>query len=93
MYESLLLTLIGSILGFLFGGAIVLYYRIFGLDLSYFSKGLEGVGKLGSTIYPFISLKNILETLAFPLVISILAAFFPALKAVKISPVKAIYNR
>jgi len=93
MYESILLTMIGSVLGILFGGSIILYYQIYGLDLSYFAEGLEGVGKMGSTIYPSITPKDIIETLIYPLVLSVIAAFFPALKAVKISPVRSIYNR
>ncbi|MDH5655588.1 MAG: FtsX-like permease family protein [Spirochaetia bacterium] len=93
IYESILLTIIGSFLGIALGGFLILFFNIYGLNLSYFSEGIESIGKLGSTVYPFLTPLNILEALYFPFLISIASAIFPALKAVRISPVKAIYNR
>ncbi|MCB1160066.1 MAG: FtsX-like permease family protein [Leptospiraceae bacterium] len=93
LFESSLLSIGGSILGILGGGLVSVYYSYKGLDLSNFAKGFEMMGKFSSTIYPTLSVNDILGSLLLAIVIGIISGVYPAIKAIRVVPVKAIYNR
>lgn len=92
IFESIFLTATGAILGILTGGLITLYFYHFGLDLGNFSQGLSTMG-MGSTIYPYFTLFDILESFLVALGVGFLSSIYPAIKAIRIEPVQAIYNR
>lgn len=91
--ESTILTLGGSIAGILLGWMITLYFQYTGLDLSAFSAGLESFGGMGSVIHPYIRWSDVYQGLIVALLVSIVSGIFPARKAIRMSPIKAIYNR
>ncbi|MCB1192039.1 MAG: ABC transporter permease [Leptospiraceae bacterium] len=93
IFESSLLTLVGAIAGIILGGGITLYFQSSGLNLMAFSKGMEFMGKFGTVIYPSLTLKNLVSSLTLALITGFLSGIYPAYKAVKISPIRAIYNR
>ena len=93
LFESILLTIMGSVGGSVLSQLIVWYYQFNGLSLAAFAKGMESFGGAGSTIFPYLHLYDILKGIYFAVIIAFFSAIYPAFKAIKISPVKAIYNR
>ena len=93
MFESILLTVMGSLGGSLLSQLIVWYYQFNGLSLEAFAKGMESWGGAGSTIFPYLNIRDIANGVYFAAIIAFFSAIYPAFKAVKISPIKAIYNR
>ena len=93
IFESVLLTVVGSLAGIVVGGALSIYFYIFGLDLSAFAQGMELMARSGSVIYPYLTISNLAGGMAIAISVSFIAGIYPAWKAVRISPVKAIYNR
>jgi len=93
VFESEILAMIGSLAGLLAGGFIVLITNQSGFSLSSFAKGLELMAKTGTTIYPFLGVSDIFLGLGIAFLMSLLASVYPAWKAIKMQPVKAIYNR
>ncbi|OOZ39986.1 hypothetical protein BOW53_09430 [Solemya pervernicosa gill symbiont] len=89
MLESLLLVVVGLLLGLLLGGSIALYY-----DLNGFSyPGMEEIGaefNIPGEIYPQISLLALLLGPAGILIFTLLAALYPAMRIRKLQPVEAM---
>ena len=93
IFESILLTFLGCLGGIALAAGITFYFQFYGLSLAMFAKGMETFGRSGSVIYPFLTVKDLGIALFVSLIVSVIAGAFPAWKAVKISPVKAIFNR
>ncbi|MCB1172227.1 MAG: ABC transporter permease [Leptospiraceae bacterium] len=92
LLEALLLSAGGALLGIVAGSALCAWFYFSGLDLGSMASGLATMG-MGSVIYPYLTLGDILETLGVTALVSGLAAIYPGVKAVRIQPVRAIYNR
>lgn len=87
--ESILLSLTGGVVGILLGWAITSYFNIHGIDLSIVSTGLAAYG-MPTMLYPFIP-ANVYGTLTLMIIgMSLIAALYPAVKAVRLKPVQAI---
>lgn len=93
--EGGFLGLFGSILGGVLGGLGSWYMEDIGIPLSAF--GGKTYEKLAQSAYPIkdvfygeFSFDVILATLVFGVIISILASFYPALKATKLNPTEAL---
>ncbi|HVO74938.1 MAG TPA: FtsX-like permease family protein [Ignavibacteriaceae bacterium] len=87
--ESLLLSFTGGIVGAAIGWIVTAYFNVHGIDLSIISTGLSAFG-IPSMLYPFIPL-SVYSTLTIMVIImSIIAALYPAVKAVRLKPVQAI---
>ncbi len=90
MNESVLLTATGGILGIILGYLIVLYTGHTGINLSkYAQQGMEAMG-FASVIYPEASPLLLVETTILVVLTGILAAVYPALKALKLKPAQAL---
>jgi putative ABC transport system permease protein len=87
--ESLFLSFTGGIVGVLVGWAVTQYFQATGINLSTFSEGLSSYG-IPSMLYPFIrtSLYGVLT--AMMVATSVIAALYPAFKAIRLKPVEAI---
>ncbi|MEN8177367.1 MAG: FtsX-like permease family protein [Pseudomonadota bacterium] len=91
MLEAVLLGLIGSLLGSLFGIAIILTTSQTGLDLSIL-LGSTSRFYVDPVIYPELNLDHLGITVISILCASFLAGIYPAWRAVKLQPVEAIRN-
>lgn len=88
LLESLSLGIVGTIAGVILGLAIH-FSLAGGVDLSLFSESLESFG-IGAVIYPTLSFEGIMSMIFTIPIITVIAAIYPAYKAVKLEPVSAI---
>ena len=94
LFECILLGLVGAVMGTIFSYLVILIPAHTGISLSALAAAMELLGGAGGTIiYPSIHFKDIVLGLEVCLIISALASIYPAIKAIKLVPVKAIYNR
>ncbi len=91
--ESFFLSLIGSVMGILLASGMISILSQTGVSLSAFSKGMEMMGGAGTMIYPSLYFSDIWTGLNVSLSICLVASLYPAIKAVKLLPIKAIYSR
>ena len=87
--ESFIIGLFGSVFGLILGLAIQEVLSKTGINLSMFAEGLSSFG-VGAIIYPVVSIDNLISLLVMIPFISIIAALYPAYKAVKLEPVSAM---
>lgn len=91
MIETIFLALIGAPIGLAFGGLTVLYYSINGVDLSNYSEGLEAFG-YSSILYPYLAPDVYPIVMIAVIITEIVAALYPAWKAINLKPVEAIHS-
>jgi ABC-type lipoprotein release transport system permease subunit len=89
MLETVLLTLTGGCFGIVLGIAVTLATMKSGIDLSFYSKGLEAMG-YSSLVFPEIELNMILVIVVLVLLTGLIASIYPARKALKYKPAEAI---
>ncbi len=87
--ESIMLAILGGAVGLVVGVASVAFLGRVGIDLSYASETLATWGS-SAIIYPHLPLAEYPKLLLLVIVVAVLSAIYPAIKAVKINPVKAI---
>lgn len=87
--ESVMIALVGIVIGNILGFAVSYYYTQVPIDLSAYSKSMESFGidpLLYAKIYPFVFYVTDLIILSATL----LSAVYPAVKASRLSPVRAL---
>ncbi len=89
MTESIMISLTGGILGMIIGGLVSFYFGKTGIDFSTYSDALEGFG-IGTVIYPSMEVKFLINTTIMVIATGIIAAVYPALKALKLNPATAL---
>ncbi len=90
MTESLLLTLVGSLIGVLIALLVIALTARHGIDLSFMmGDDFEDYG-FGSLVYPAISVGMFIQITVLVLLCGIISAIFPARKALKLNPLEAI---
>lgn len=89
-YEACLLGSAGLVTGGLIGGALSGYFASRGMDLSRYARAVETMPGLTSIIYPFPRADRVLLLSALVFVTAIVAALYPASRAVRLAPVEAI---
>ncbi len=87
--ESVMLSLVGGVVGLFLAGSLVSFLSINGIDMSMFSDGLRALG-YPSMVYPYIEADNYIKVTLMVVITGILAAIYPALHAVRINPSIAI---
>ncbi len=88
--EAFIIGIVGTIAGLIIGLLLEIPLTHTGIDLSFFSTGLEAFG-IGTVIYPILSVGNIILSSLFMPFVAIIGALYPAYKAIKLEPIYAIY--
>ena len=87
--ETILLALTGAAAGILLGGSTVWLLSLNGIDLSWFSDGLAYYG-LPVILYPVLPLSVYPGVVGMVIATAVLAATYPAIKAIRLKPARAI---
>jgi len=91
MLESLLLGLIGTVLGVIVGVSANRLVSIDGFDLSDWSAAMELVSSLNPVIYPYTDSYSVSLCAAAVFLTTLVVAIYPALKAARLRPVEAMH--
>lgn len=90
LFETVFLTLVGCPFGLVISWFVINYFNTKGIDLSIF--GDEMMSSFGFTtfVYPEFPLDKVSGMLLIVVATAILSSLFPAIKALRLSPVEAI---
>jgi ABC-type lipoprotein release transport system permease subunit len=89
LIESFSMTVIGMVTGAVLGSLITWYFQVNGIDISGSSELLSHYG-ISGRLYPKLSLASIISGPMAVMIITFLAALYPALKIRRLRPVEAI---
>lgn len=87
--ETILLALVGALLGEILSLLLINYYGEAGIDLSSMAEGLETIGYSAIT-YPVLEPLRYFQITVMVFITGLLASIYPAIKALKLDPAKAI---
>ena len=87
--ETVVLSLVGGVVGILLSSLAIWWMSINGIDLSMMSDGLNAMG-YSTKIYPSIGVDSYIKVVLMVVLTGILAALYPAYKAVKLNPAEAV---
>lgn len=90
LYEALVLTAVGLAAGLTLGVPLVEYFGSRGLDLSRYAAGLQSIPGLTGIIRPVFLPGSLLMPFLLLLVLSVVAALYPAWRAARLQPAAAI---
>jgi len=90
LLETVFLSLTGGIIGIITGYIVTVIFNRKGIDLSMFAEAYEKVG-YESVIYPVPNLDIDLKVTLMVLITGILAALYPAWKAIQLKPAEALH--
>ncbi len=89
MFETIFLTIVGSIAGMVLGGSLIGIFGQTGLNFASVQEGFEAFG-WSAMVYPDIEMGFFFGVTLMVIVIAILSSIIPARKALKLNPVEAI---
>ncbi|HUX61837.1 MAG TPA: FtsX-like permease family protein [Ignavibacteriaceae bacterium] len=89
MLETISLSFVGGIAGLILALALIEYFGYAGINLSAFTEGLSQ-WSLGTQLYTYLPFSFYPPLVLMILLTSIFAAFYPALKAIRLNPARAI---
>ncbi len=87
MIETIFMCMLGAPLGLLISWGMITYFGEHGINLS--GASYEDVG-FASTIFPYLENQSYIEVTGMVLIMALLAAIYPALKALRLNPATAI---
>ena len=87
--ETIFICITGTIIGVIVGTALSAIYGTVGMDLSWWSDGMEKIG-MDPVVFPFLTPDIIWIVCAMVFVVAIIASIAPAVKALKLNPAEAI---
>ncbi len=91
MLESLFLGAVSIILGGAVGSAVVSICAINGISFTHYANYLEaGDMSFPLVVYPLLTFERLFVLSAIVLLVSVLAAVYPAIKAARLKPIAAI---
>lgn len=86
--ETLMMTLLGTVVGLLLG-RLILWPLMGGIDLNFLSDALAAFG-IPTVVYPVIGPDFYRNVIALVLIFSFLASLYPSWKALQINPADAV---
>ncbi|WP_020405231.1 FtsX-like permease family protein [Hahella ganghwensis] len=89
-WESILLAVLGLIIGNVLGIGFTGYWAREGIDLSMYTEAMETMPGLSGIVYPLMRVDHILLVSAVVFIVCIVPAQFPAWRASQLDPVQAI---
>ncbi len=89
IYETIMLSLCGGILGMILGSLTILYFSDKGINLSAFSAAYSAYG-ISTELYPALPISFYPILTVMIIFTAIFAAVYPAVKAIKLRPAEAI---
>ncbi|HED01156.1 MAG TPA: ABC transporter permease [Proteobacteria bacterium] len=91
LLETLLLSLVSTVVGAAVGIGLSSYLAAHGWNLSRFSEGFSMSGlTVSTTIYAHLSMGGVFASIICMILVSLVAAFYPAIKAARLEPVSAL---
>ena len=87
--ETVLLCLTGGVAGIIIAVGLTALTARTGLDLSFWSEGLNALG-FDAIIYPEIGIGNLLVVAMLVALTGVIAALYPARKAIRLRPAEAL---
>jgi ABC-type lipoprotein release transport system permease subunit len=89
LLETLVLALVGGLVGITAGAGTIELFARMGIDLSVVSEGLAEFG-MGNIVYPELEGLAYLNIALLVILTALVSAVYPGFKAVRLNPVKAI---
>jgi ABC-type lipoprotein release transport system permease subunit len=90
--ESLLLSLLAVVIGWLVGGSLHLWFSSHGIDFS--AMMAEGTSIMGTfmdpVIYTELSMDRVIQLTAIIFIATLASGIYPAMKAARVTPVEAL---
>jgi ABC-type lipoprotein release transport system permease subunit len=90
VYETLVLMVMASVIGYGVGILLVAYYGRTGIDLSAFFAGYSTIPGLTGIVHPRLLPSHIVVPGVVLFVASVMVSLYPAAKAARLDPVRAI---
>lgn len=90
VYETLVLMVLASLVGYGAGALLVIYFGQHGIDLSGFFRGYSAIPGLTGIVYPKLFVGHISIPAVALFAGSVLVSLYPAAKAARLDPVRAI---
>ncbi len=90
MWEGFFLGVVGLAVGWTIN---LLFYAVVsrtGIDLSMWAESLKYMGGIGTTLYPLITIESAVKSTISVLAATQISALYPAIKIMRLSPVRAI---
>ncbi len=89
MVETVFLSLIGGVVGIAMGIVVTVLTAQSGIDISHVAEGFGAMG-YDSMVYPVLKIRNIVDVVVMVFFTGLLAALYPAWKALKLKPAEAL---
>ena len=87
--ETVQLSLVGGIVGVIIGGLIAKYFEVHPINLSRWAKGYSQLG-YDTMVYCNLESEMVINVTLFVILTGIIAALYPAYKALKYNPAEAL---
>jgi ABC-type lipoprotein release transport system permease subunit len=90
VWEGLVLGGLGIVVGWAFTALCYAIISKTGIDLSLWAKSLRYMGGIGAILYPIITIENIVKSTLSVFCAAAFSSLYPAIKIMRLTPVKAI---